>query len=211
MNVPSDMYGPLNRYSAARGIGNPGMFGSLYNADGTLRTESDIDTDEDEPVTHGPFAPPVEPHVIVMEPSNGLRRSRRGKPSFVPDTCKGICPITLRTIKVPFFLEADQRCYEADSIRNLQPVNGVYISPMTRKVFTEADLAKLTILKNAYRDIEVQPRRSRSRDRQPREVLPRRRRSRSRSRDRQPTEVSTRRSSRLVGRGGKKHKSKKKF
>ena len=198
--IPTDNYGPLNRYHSGRNARyNPGGEGSDYNLDGTLKSELDEESVEHDDLIHIEPVDPPDIHELQLEPNNGLRRSRRGKyPPFVPHACPkpyGKCPITWKNIQVPFFLEADNRCYEAESIRNLQPVAGMYVSPMTRHVFTENDLTNLTILKNAHREVPRREtlRRLRSRPRS---------RSRSRSREREVIQPSR-------SRGGKKCRTKK--
>ena len=131
MDVPSDRYGPLNRFAGPRNnYYNPGGIYSNYDINGNL-----IPDDE-------------EPTARQSKRIQGL-----SAPNISLNECYGkTCPITQSKITGYGIKLSDGHCYNANSIKewyNNNP-NGKTMSPF-RKPYTDEDIEKITSLNQSLR------------------------------------------------------------
>ena len=156
-DIPTDRYGPLNRYSGNRNSNyNPGGQLSAYNRDGTPKTDIEMEDNSDAlndaryalinamPLEDDQIAA-IEAHVAVEQP---LRRSLRaqGIPADNNDCTDQICLITHTRLALGDGIRlSDGRCYDVRAITawydmvKTRAVNQQVLP--TRKPFEPADIS----------------------------------------------------------------------
>lgn len=160
---PEDEYGPLNVPSRLRDPEyNPGGVRSFYDIYGVYTHNENMNHVLNPDGTVYNSADEIEQAREVIPEIPIYSGPRRGRSSgihpFEPSHGTGRCPISLKQIVVPFFLEADGFLYEADMIRLLRPNSeGIYTSPLSRRPFTADDLRRRNILVNAYAERKSPP------------------------------------------------------
>lgn len=154
-----DRYGPLNQFNPNRSnLLNPGGLRSLYNADGTLRTDEDqeqvantYDTELTNRITEAAQIQP-EPLPVAMPPVAPLRRSNRGTGAptiqLESECFNKICPITQEPI-TGASIKLSGTCYSAPAILKWYFTNNKKEYTPLRNAYTEEDKAKLQQLKQA--------------------------------------------------------------
>lgn len=148
--VRIDRYGPLNVYNPQRAnMYNPGGILSIYNEDGTPRTEEELDEVGDE---FDRFQEDRLRHLLRRSPrlmNKRLPPEQQIVPFATDIDCKGIDPILLVPVKQGIRLEADNRCYNISSISTYY-LDNPDLTPF-RNEYTERDKQKIESYLNLIR------------------------------------------------------------